>query len=64
MANEIKLICEVCGEACSEGYEVHADGKADPETGYREETVYCTTCIEQSERDAAGDSAYEMEMEA
>ncbi len=60
--------CDHCGLAAYSGYEIRS-GEVEPDTGYRDEEVWCNRCLDEVEADAddysdwMADMAYDLGVE-
>lgn len=52
--------CDRCGGSCEDGYRIEYHGQADPETGYRDQSIICIACDEEDGEYDAADAAMDM----
>jgi hypothetical protein len=65
MANETIPTCDICGYPCRYGYETRTATRRELATGYQDEQIICSECIqgeqEEGYRDMAADAAMDMQ---
>lgn len=52
--------CDRCGCSCEDGYHIEYHGQADPETGYRDQSIICSACDEADGEYNAADAKMDM----